>query len=97
MSVDTPFSPTYLLVLLGSFHTSSSLSHGQQMQVNHYVFVKKYDGGDFLILMLYVDDMLIVGQDPKKFGSLKRALSKSFAMKDMGPAKQILGMHIVRD
>ena len=67
------------------------------MQVNHYVFVKKYDGGDFLILMLYVDDMLIVGQDPKKFGSLKRALSKSFAMKDMGPAKQILGMHIVRD
>ena len=26
-----------------------------------------------------------------------RALSKSFAMKDMGPAKLILGMHIARD
>ena len=72
--------------------------HGfNKTQADHCVFVKKYDGGDFLILMLYVDDMLIVGQDPKKFGSLKRALSKSFAMKDMGPAKQILGMHIVRD
>ena len=29
--------------------------------------------------------------------SLKKALGKSFAMKDLGPAKQILGMHIVRD
>ena len=32
-------------------------------QADHCVFVKKYDGGDFLILLLYVDDMLIVGQD----------------------------------
>ena len=29
--------------------------------------------------------------------SLKKALGKSFAMKNLGPAKQILGMHIVRD
>ena len=57
------------------------------------LFVKKFDGGDFLILLLYVDNMLIVGQDPKKIRILKKVLSKSFAMKDMGPAKQILGMH----
>ena len=61
------------------------------------LFVKKFDGGDFLILLLYVDNMLIVGQDPKKIRILKKVLSKSFAMKDMGPAKQILGMHIVQD
>ena len=66
-------------------------------QADHCVFVKRYDGGDFLILVLYVQDMLIVGHNLKKIGSLKKALSKSFAMKDMGPAKQILGMHIVRD
>ena len=41
--------------------------------------------------------MLVVGQDVKKIASLKKALSKSFAMKDLGPAKQILGMHIVQD
>ena len=73
-------------------------NHGyHKTHVDHCVFVKKFDGGDFLILLLYVDDMLIVGRDPKKIGSLKKALSKSFAMKDMGPVKQILGMHIVRD
>ena len=66
-------------------------------QVDHCVFVKKYGGGDLLIFLLYVDNMLIVGQDLKEIVSLKRALSKSFAMKDMGPTKQILGMHIVRD
>ena len=52
---------------------------------------------DFLILLLFVDDMLVVGQNAKKIESLKKALSKSFAMKDLGPEKQILGMHIVRN
>ena len=49
------------------------------------MFVKRYNEGDFL---LYVDDMLIVGQDTRKIGSLK---------KDLGPAKHISRMHIVRD
>ena len=64
---------------------------------DHCLFVKKYDRGDFLILLLYVDDMLIVRQDCIKIGMLQKALSWSFAMKDMGPARQILGMHIIRD
>ena len=51
----------------------------------------------FVILLLYVNDMLIVGHDAAKIQKLKRELSKSFAMKDLGPAKQILGMKIVRD
>jgi ATP-binding cassette subfamily B (MDR/TAP) protein 1 len=74
------------------------LEHGfHKTQADHCVFVKRYNEGDFLILLLYVDDMLVVGQDVKKIASLEKALSKSFAMKDLGPAKQILGMHIVRD
>ena len=64
---------------------------------DHYVFVKNFQGGHFLILLLYVDDMLIVGRDHMKTRVLKKALSRLFLMKDMGPAKQILGMHIVRD
>ena len=77
---------------------SFMLEHGfHKTQADHCVFVKRYNEGDFLILLLYVDDMLVVGQDVKKIASLKKALSKSFAMKDLGPAKQILGMHIVRD
>ena len=64
---------------------------------NHCVFMKKFSDNDFVILLLYVDDILIVGHDAAKIEKLKRELSKSFAIKDLGPAKQILGMKIVRD
>ena len=57
--------------------------------------MKRYDEGGFLILLLYVDDMLVVGHNSKKIVRLKKALRKSFAMKDLGLTKQILGMHIV--
>ena len=41
--------------------------------------------------------MLIVGQDTSNISKLKSELSKSFSMKDLGSAKQILGIRIVRD
>ena len=73
-------------------------SSRKEFKDDHYEFVKKFDGHrDFLILMLYIDDMLIVGRDRIKIGMLKKALSRSFSMKDMGLGRQILGMHIVRD
>ena len=58
-------------------------------QADHCVFVKKFEGGDFLILLLYVDDMLIVGRDQAKIRTLKKALNRTFSMKDLGPARQI--------
>ena len=64
---------------------------------DHCVFFKKFPNEKYIILLLYVDDMLIVGHDKNDLQSLKRELSKSFAMKDLGPAKQILGMKIVCD
>jgi len=64
---------------------------------DHCVFVKKFSDDDYIILLLYVDDMLIVGQNSVRINSLKKQLSKSFAMKDLGPAKQILGMKITRN
>ena len=41
--------------------------------------------------------MLIVGQDRTQISKLKEELAESFEMKDLGPAKQILGMEITRD
>ena len=66
-------------------------------KADHCVFVKKFEGGDFMILLLYVDNMLIVGRDQVKVWMLKKALNRTFSMKDLGPARQILGMHIIRD
>lgn len=41
--------------------------------------------------------MLIVGRASDKIRKLKIELSESFAMKDLGPAKQILGLNISHD
>nr|KYP59970.1 Retrovirus-related Pol polyprotein from transposon TNT 1-94 [Cajanus cajan] len=64
---------------------------------DHCVFVKKFSNDDFIILLLYVDDMLIVRKDVSRIDRLKKKLGESFAMKDMGAAKQILGIRIIRD
>ena len=50
---------------------------------NHCVFVKKFFDGEFIIFLLYVDDMLIVGCDIGKIDKLKKELSKSFEMKGL--------------
>ena len=43
------------------------LNHGyNRTNTDHCVFVMKFLDGDFVILLLYVDDMLIVGQDTNK-------------------------------
>uniref|UniRef100_A0A3Q7HM46 Reverse transcriptase Ty1/copia-type domain-containing protein n=1 Tax=Solanum lycopersicum TaxID=4081 RepID=A0A3Q7HM46_SOLLC len=55
----------------------------------------EFSDNNFIILLLYVDDMLIVGQDKELIAKLKKDLSKSFDMKDLGPAQQILGMKII--
>lgn len=56
---------------------------------NQCCYFKKF--ADFyVILLIYVDDMLIAGSSMKE--NLKARLSKEFEMKDLGAAKQIMGM-----
>lgn len=63
-------------------------NHGfKKTTSDHCVFVQSFSNDDFIIFLLYVDDMLIVGKNASRISSLKRELSKSFAMKDLGPAK----------
>ena len=64
---------------------------------DHCVFVQKFSDNDFIILLHYVDDILIVGRNIFRINNLKKQLNKSFAMKDLGSAKQILGIKIDRD
>ncbi|KAL0409644.1 UNVERIFIED_CONTAM: Retrovirus-related Pol polyprotein from transposon TNT 1-94 [Sesamum radiatum] len=53
--------------------------------------------GARLRLVLYVDDILLVGSDIKMLGDIKVRLSTQFSMKDMGEASYIFGIKIYRD
>ena len=44
-----------------------------------------------------MDDIFVAGSNMQDINVLKRKLANSFAMKDLGAAKQILGMRITRD
>ena len=62
---------------------------------DHCVYFKRLDNRRYIILLLIVDDMLVAGYNMQDINVLKRKLAKSFSMKDLGAAKQILG--ITRD
>lgn len=61
------------------------------------VYYKRLRNGEFFILLLYVDDMLVVGTSMRIVNELKHLLALHFSMKDLGAANKILGMNIIRD
>ena len=44
-------------------------------------------------LVLYVDDILLVGNDKNLLNSVKEYLNSKFSMKDLGEAAYILGIN----
>ena len=64
---------------------------------DHCVYLKRKNDGSHIILLLYVYDMLVEGSNMQEINVLKIKLANTFAMKDLGGAKQILGMRITRD
>ena len=65
-------------------------------KADHCVYFKLI-GDHVIYLVLYVDDMLLVGNDKEIIQDLKTQLSSKFDMKDLGAANYILGMEIKRD
>jgi hypothetical protein len=64
---------------------------------DNYFYFKRLQNGSYIIMLLYVDDMFVAGSNMQDIHFLKRKLANSFAMKDLGAAKKILGMRITRD
>ena len=58
---------------------------------------KKVSGSFIAFLILYVDDILLIGNDIEFLDSLKGYLNKNFSMKELGEAAYILGIKIYRD
>eukprot|EP00253_Pinus_taeda_P021198 PITA_21198 len=50
-----------------------------------------------LVLVLYVDDLLIIGSSASAIATVKRALHDRFLMTDMGPLHFFLGLEISQD
>ena len=72
------------------------MSHGFKInECDKCVYVKEVEHG-YVIVCLYVDDMLIISSDDKIITSTKNMLNSRFDMKDMGLVDVILGIKLIR-
>jgi hypothetical protein len=65
-------------------------------QVDNCVYIK-IKGSMFIILILYVDNILLASSDKNLLHETKGFLSSNFDMKDLGDASYVLGIKIHRD
>ncbi|CAM9801280.1 unnamed protein product [Sphacelaria rigidula] len=60
------------------------------------VYVKG-SGDDYIMLTMYVDDLLITGPNSAIVAKLRKTLMDKFSMTDFGDATKILGIDIIQD
>jgi hypothetical protein len=66
------------------------------LTLDHCIYSKE-EGGNFIYVALYVDDMLLTGNNMDAIKEVEKQLSSKFNMKDLSEANFILGMDIKRD
>ena len=69
---------------------------GYQQSRADYSLFTQVRGNSITIVLLYVDDMVITGNDEKAISDLKQFLNSCFKIKDLGPLKYFLGIEVAR-
>jgi Reverse transcriptase (RNA-dependent DNA polymerase) len=67
----------------------------RQTNADHTVFFRRH-GAHITVLVVYVDDMIISGNDEGEIALLKKKLGKEFEVKDLGQLRYFLGIEIAR-
>lgn len=65
----------------------------KQSVADHSLFVFKKEEV-FIVALIYVDDVIIAGNDEIKIQEIKGRLDKEFSIKDLGPIKFFLGIEV---
>ncbi|KAL5706521.1 Beta-galactosidase 8 [Ranunculus cassubicifolius] len=66
-----------------------------QSQADHTLFVKCVDGAT-TILIVYVDDIIVTGDNTAEILKMKELLAKEFEIKDLGRLRYFLGIEVAR-
>ena len=78
------------------FHNAKMSHNFEMIEEDHCVYIKR-SKDKFVVLSLYVDDILIAENNVDYIQEIKGWLSSKFEMKDMGEASYIIGVKISRN
>ena len=77
--------------------TQAMLKYGfKQSQGDHTLFIRHSSQGKVTVLIVYVDDIVLTGDDVEDMQELKKYLAKEFEIKDLGNLKYFLGIEVAR-
>lgn len=77
--------------------SDSLISLGYTVSKNDYSLFIKSDVGHLTIVAVYVDDILLTGNDDKEMAALKLFLDEQFKIKDLGHLHYFLGLEILAE
>ena len=72
-------------------------TYGFEQNVDEPCVYKLINEQTVVFLVLYVDDILLIGNNVVKLSEVKNWLAEQFQMKDLGNASYVLGIQILRD
>ncbi|CAM8946174.1 unnamed protein product [Rhodiola kirilowii] len=72
------------------------LAYGFQQSSNDHSLFTYNHNGEFLILLVYVDDVVITGTSTNLIDSVKAFIHSEFKIKDLGHLKYFLGIEVAR-
>ena len=68
----------------------------KQAQTDHTLFLK-HAGNKATMIIVYVDDIILTGDDEDEMARLKKSFANEFEIKDLGQSRYFLGIEVLRN
>ncbi|XP_019447235.1 PREDICTED: uncharacterized protein LOC109350454 [Lupinus angustifolius] len=76
--------------------TAVLVQHGYIQSRADYSLFTKINNNSYTIILVYVDDLVVAGNDLDEINSIKNILDRKFSIKDLGILKYFLGIEVAR-